>query len=512
MAGIDVLSNIPKGGNKVENMSSSMGRKTSDSSGNGASDFATMLTGKLKSYLNSKGQSSSKADQDVEEKTNPSPLLNGQNSDGMESLGYANIVLPLISQVMLPAGKEANSGESMSQGIENLTGGKNLASLLNLISQGSEEGSGSTGMTIMNPQGDNLGITELDKYRQVINKLLVELSGVITDATPEGDLVRADSMGAKDLRQELVRITQGWMSMTDEAIKTELNTSVQNGLQRSVEGSALGNANPEQNTKAANLLAALYPLFVEGTGGEKVPQGVREALIDQLKGSGIDLESIAAASKDTAFLTSVLQKSAGMGLQEGTNTKNFQDIISEANKANSMKSVDLFGPKDGQTQSSSSEVGVVVNVIPLTLSDGKVVAIPVWEQISTVVREQVMLKQQALKQLDIQLHPADLGKIQISLRWESGQVHMQVQASEAATGQLLQNQLSDLRQNLMNQGVNCGSLQMGQGGERQQHSQSDESQRALQQSDSLPNEDEDLIPINPLSLGQDGLNRINVTA
>ncbi|TGE40004.1 flagellar hook-length control protein FliK [Desulfosporosinus fructosivorans] len=510
MAGIDVLSNIPKGGNKVENMSSSMGRKTSGSSGNGASDFATMLTGKLKSYLNSKGQSSSKADQDVEEKTNTSPLPSGQSPDGLESLAYGNIVLPLISQVMLPAGKEANSGESMSQRIENSTGGKNLAPLLNLISQGSEEGSGSTGMTIMNPQEDNLGITELDKYRQVINKLLVELSGVITDSTPEVDLERADSMGAKDLRQELARITQGWMTMTDEAIKAELSTNAQNGLQRSVEGSALGNANPELSTKAANILAALYPLFVEGTGGEKVPQGVREALIDQLKGSGIDLDSIATASKDT--LTNVLQKSEGMGLQESKNTKNFQDIFSEANKANSMKSVELFGPKDALTQSSSSEVGVVVNVVPLTLSDGKVVAIPVWEQISTVVREQVMLKQQVLKQLDIQLHPADLGKIQISLRWESGQVHMQVQASEAATGQLLQNQLSDLRQNLMNQGVNCGSLQMGQGGERQQQSQSDESQRALQQSDSLPNEDEDLIPINPLSLGQNGLNRINVTA
>jgi flagellar hook-length control protein FliK len=168
--------------------------------------------------------------------------------------------------------------------------------------------------------------------------------------------------------------------------------------------------------------------------------------------------------------------------------------------------------KDVQSPNSSAGIGIASNLVAANVAGGKTIAIPVYEQISAVFREQTMNKSQDLKQLDIQLHPADLGKIQIGMRWENGQVHLVVQASEAATGQLLQNQLSELRQNLMNQGVNCGSLQMGQGGERQQQSQGDESRRAFNQN-THSNENEDIITfINPLSLEQDGSNRINVTA
>lgn len=517
MAGINVLSNIPKGGNKSENTVTSKGKEMSDGYENAAAVFAALLNGRINLYSNSKGQSSSStADQDTEEKqSNANSVQSDQNLNGSESiLGYGNFVLPFLTQMTLqsdlPAGKEANSGESMSQGIENYSlanavltnvsgeAGKNLElAMLNLLSLASDEGLASTGMMTLNSQGDNLGTSELDKYRQVISNLLVALSGVITDTTPEG----VDNMGTQNLRQELAKIIQGWMIATDDAGEEAgalVNSSVVSGI-------GTKDFRQELGQKTANLLAALYPILAEG-GGTKGPQEVNEAL-RSLKGMGIDLESIATAQKDE-----VLQKSEGTGLQEAKSLKNSQtSFYEEVNKMNSHKSIEPSGTKDGQNQSSSTGIGLVANVMPVTLADGKTVAVPVWEQISTVVREQVMNNQQALKQLDIQLHPEDLGKIRIFLRWESGQVHLQVNATEGATGQLLQNQLSELRQNLMNQGVNCGSLQMGQDGERRQQPHGDEAQRMSHQSNTLPNEDEDLIPImNPLSQG--GINRINVTA
>ena len=614
MTGIPVLSDSLKGGNKLENMAASKGKETSDGYENVAAVFAAMLNGRMNLYSNSKGQSSSLADLDSEKKQgNVNSMQSDLSPYGLGSiLGYGNLVLPFLREMKLqsdlPAGKEANSGECMSQGIDNpslvntftnapVEAGKNFEmAALNLVSLASNEGLASTGMTTLNPQSNNLGITELDKYRREITNLLVALSGVITDSTPEGNLLGVDSMGTKDLgqelakiiqswmtvsddageetsvlanssvagnagtknpqqelpkivqswmtmtddageetsvlanssvagnagtknpQQELPKIVQSWMTMTDDVINSYLSTSGLNGLSQLIKGLAVGSGGtPELNSKAANLLAALYSMLNEGAGGARIPQGGNEALINQLKGIGIGLESTAIPPKDTVFLANVQQKSEGTSLQESKFLKNFQGAFQstfneEVNKANLIRSVELFGTKDVQTQPSDTGVGVVANVAPLTLADGKIVAIPVWEQISTVVREQVMNKQQALNELDIQLHPADLGKIRIFLRLENGQVHLQMQASEAATGQLLQNQLSELRQNLMSQGVNCGSMQMGQGGERQQQSQGDEAQRTFHQSNILTNEDEDLISnINPLFFGQDGI-RINVTA
>jgi len=421
-------------------------------------------------------------------------------------------------------------------------------------------------MAMLDSQGDNLTIPKLDKYRQVIGDLLVALSGKITDSTSEGTLSTSEGTGTNNLRQELAKIVQGWMTGTNESPKegqlssgqaTSNNPSVIKALDHLVElsgeitdtaqkGNFLssegvgtkdlsldmakivqslktltdalsegrGTGNSELNAKAFTLLAALYPILNQGVQALKASQGAGETLqvedeflepitkgrletlANQGKGMGNILESATTVVKATAFLTNAQQKSAGVGEQKGEATH----------------SAELSGVKDVQTQTSSVGVGMTSNIVAVTLADGKIASIPVWEQISTVVREQVMNRQQALKELDIQLHPADLGKIQIFLRWESGQVHLQVHASEAATGQLLQNQLSELRQNLTSQGVNCGSLQMGQGGERQQQSQGDEARRALQQGNSLPNEDEDITPIHPRSMGADGINRINVTA
>lgn len=567
MAGINVLSDILKGGNKVENIAATKGKEASDGYKNAATVFAAMLNGRLSQSTNSKGQSSL-ADQDSEGKQSDANLVQSdQSSKGLENvLGYGNFVLPFLNQMLqsdLPAGKEANSGDTMSQGIEDsllanlglnkVPDGASMdleEAMKNLVSLASDEGLGSTGMIALSTQGDNLEITELDKYRQLITNLLVELSGVITESTPK----QADNMGLKSFSQEMAQIIQGWGIMTEdngegkgasfnvagatsdslenEKLRQELakivqdwlkvtddgiESSGQNRLQKLIEGftGSSNGGNPELNAKLANLLAVLYPSVKEGTEGVIRPQGESELIQRQLKDIEIDLEAVLNPKKEVASQDIVQQRLQGTDLRESKLINNFKDMLNEEiNNPKHLKSVDSLGSKDNQAQPAGVGVGTTgaANLVHLASVDGKINTVPLWEQITTVLREQVMSKQQALKELDIQLHPAELGNIRIFLRWESGQVHLQVQASEAATGQLLQNQLSDLRQNLIDQGVNCGSLQMGQGGDGQQRSQGDEDRRTLQQSN-LTIEDDDQIAINnPHSLGLDGTNRINVTA
>ncbi|MFZ3101233.1 MAG: flagellar hook-length control protein FliK [Desulfitobacteriaceae bacterium] len=103
-----------------------------------------------------------------------------------------------------------------------------------------------------------------------------------------------------------------------------------------------------------------------------------------------------------------------------------------------------------------------------SMTDSKSDISPVWEQISTAMRRHSIVQHPEVKELEIQLHPADLGKIQLAIRWENGQVHLQCQASETATTSMLQQNLAQLRETLQNSGISCGMLQMGLGGQHQQ--------------------------------------------
>jgi len=590
LPGINVLSDSLKVGSKLEKTATPKGEGVADNPENAASGFAMVLSGSMNQNVDPKGQNS-KADRDSKEKeTTEDSVQSAQNPNGsVSALGYGNFVFVNLFQPMLqsdlPAGKEANSGNDVSQGTVGVAAanaslsnvkvvaGNNLElAIPNLVSLAADEVSTLSGMTTREPQGDNPVITELDKYRQVISKLLEALSGEITDNSPKGASQGLVSSGTKDLSQDMARIVQGWMTATDEVAKggqasgaqgtvpdssikglnqlialsgsilgiSKGNTlsseslglenfgqdmakiaqsgmtltgdnvnngsasTAQKGFQQLIDSltSGFGNANPELNAKVATLLAELNPLLSQGANGTL-----------QAEGMGNDLEPAVMVAKDTALFTHPQPKSAELGLQESKTLKNIQGIINEdIHKGDSGQASEAPVVKDVQNQNSSVGVGVLSNLVAANVADGKTTATPVWEQISTVIREQVMNRSQDLKQLDIQLHPADLGKIQIDLRWENGQVHLQVQASQAATAHLLQNHLSDLRQDLANQGINCGMLQMGQGGERQQNPHGDESRKTFNQNTSLNGDEDPIQVINPLSLGPDEINQINVTA
>ena len=535
MSGIHVLSEILKGGNKLEKASTPKGKGGLDSPENVVAVFATMMSGFTNSNVDPKGQNS-KAGEELEDKQsagNPVPNVQDPNQQvsvpGYGNYAFINLIQPML-QSNFPAGKEANSGNDVSQ----RTGGLATANeaLLNLVSLISDEVSAQSGMTTSKPQGDNPGITELDKYRQVIANLLVALSGEITDPPSKGNAGGSQSVQTKDMGQEMAKVVQGWM--TDEVVKNSQAPGNQKGIQPLLDAliKGVGTGNPELTAKVAEVFEALNPLLRQGFEDLKVPQGIKE-IITKVEGSMIDAAAkgtaesplkpmigtkldVAAAIqlKETAFVSNIQQNPQKSGVMDTMGRIPYN--ISLANpreevQGDSRQPTEVSGIKDIKNEYLSIGIGAASNLVASNIADGKSVSVPVWEQISTAFRQQVMNRHQELKELDIQLHPADLGKIQIGMRWENGQVHLQIQASDAATGQLLQKQLSDLRQNLTDQGVNCGMLQMGQGGQRHNH-QGEEPQSPFNQNTRV-NEDEDLIGVtNQRSLEQDEINRINVMA
>jgi flagellar hook-length control protein FliK len=92
-----------------------------------------------------------------------------------------------------------------------------------------------------------------------------------------------------------------------------------------------------------------------------------------------------------------------------------------------------------------------------------VVSRSILDQVSRGLQPYLQASVPQVKELRIQLHPAELGQIFIAMKLENGQVHLRVNASEAATGSALQNNMQDLKHTLENQGIALGSMQMGMG-------------------------------------------------
>lgn len=71
----------------------------------------------------------------------------------------------------------------------------------------------------------------------------------------------------------------------------------------------------------------------------------------------------------------------------------------------------------------------------------------------------------AVKEIEIKLHPAELGKLEVLMKMEDGRLHLVINASDQATGHYLQSYLGELRQSLTQLGISCGSMEMGFQGE-----------------------------------------------
>ncbi|NMC54091.1 MAG: flagellar hook-length control protein FliK [Chloroflexi bacterium] len=84
------------------------------------------------------------------------------------------------------------------------------------------------------------------------------------------------------------------------------------------------------------------------------------------------------------------------------------------------------------------------------------------EVVKQVAPQLEMMAKSGTRTLTMQLNPAELGQIDLRLTASGGTVRITMHASQAATNDLLESQLNQLRQNLANAGVQISDLNVGQ--------------------------------------------------
>jgi flagellar hook-length control protein FliK len=297
----------------------------------------------------------------------------------------------------------------------------------------------------------NSGLTR----NQVNDSVIADLTTILKDVSSLTELAQYKETIAK-LWQELSGKIETFPSRTDQ-IKTILAGDLQQIQQvlSGLNGSISQAVNPPRDLTA-------------------IPTGL---LTDNSKTAMAtpDLEGPLAGLKDTLPVQSLPDRKTDLKFEEkaqGTaldlKGQKIAELVTEAKDAAAVKREQNTGVLWQNGQSG--------NIEGTTPAGVKFAAVPIWEQISSFLRSQFQRSPEAnkdIKEFAIQLHPAELGKIQVFLRWEDGQVHLQLRAAEQATGNILQNHLSDLRQSLQDSGVTCGLLQMGLGGEDRQTPQQD---------------------------------------
>jgi flagellar hook-length control protein FliK len=130
----------------------------------------------------------------------------------------------------------------------------------------------------------------------------------------------------------------------------------------------------------------------------------------------------------------------------------------------------VAGPLVTPAFSSLSAFSGATQLIPATsspagLSGGPAqpsLPAPVHQQVFTAVSP-LLLGADGSYGVRLQLHPQDLGAVQVIVDVRHGEISIQMQASDAAARDALRGGLSDLRQQLEGQGLRAGSMEVGSG-------------------------------------------------
>jgi flagellar hook-length control protein FliK len=142
-------------------------------------------------------------------------------------------------------------------------------------------------------------------------------------------------------------------------------------------------------------------------------------------------------------------------------------------------------------------------------------AAPTPPPASTAVNDQLVAVLRPLRHkinghydLSVELHPAELGQVRLDVSYDGSAVHVTMHAENAATSQLLQEHLAELRSSLEQAGVNAGSLSMADGRGARPDQQAHASRSAGQRpsiSSLAPAPDAAAEPVHPRSTGLSGL-------
>ncbi|ACL22135.1 flagellar hook-length control protein [Desulfitobacterium hafniense DCB-2] len=435
------------------------------------------------------------------------------------------------NQSQEPAGKDANSGRHALLGLDGLQGlmgilqgnegfqevfvqglqgegeqGVNSEQLKTLMTQldalrnqalpanyssGILEDVQLSGMTEQ-PQGKIFPQSELDLYKNVISNLLKEMSGEMklkpqnqAEANPlaqqkselaaqrynSGLFITMDGEG----QEPSVMATQAKtdaapmntvptdMTLTDTA-KTAANTFVQVN-QGTLLAALLGKSKSDPDGTGSDETGLDENQVKPGVGNGPEGRTAKNPEILSLNQENSEDNMLLKqeAAKSTASPHSALEEKlaeSGLVSAKGTVAKGLQDDEQpiETNKGNKSILPDVAA---GNLTHQAKDIAQV---------QGKVADKgdqPIWTQVARDIFDKAYLARPQLRELTIQLHPAHLGAINIAMNWDEGQVHLRIVASDGGTGQLLQQNLSELRDSLTQLGIQCGQMEMGLGEQKE---------------------------------------------
>lgn len=402
---------------------------------NGSSIFAFLFNNFIDLPEESKGQASEEL-MDILSQTDLNSILSGG------SCLYDSSCIQVL-QNFIPAGKEANSGQNGSQNTSkdfllpvNFAAAKSGIILkgllsrefgkLNLISLMPNMDSEQTG--IGGPESGerfSLDLAELDKYIKTVN-LLKELNGEVRQIKHQDFSVQSRAAGI-----------QGFF-FTGES-DSESAAVIENGTDKGGKSA----------TKSGNILNKITEVPGEPTAGGQISG--KQMSGKQIAGGEISVEQISG------------QKASG-GRISG------RKISGEQIKENFMKKPGSGEPDYSDKKPENVLIQTNENKVLGTPSASEKAAhstteisfdpVKIWEQVLDALKRQD-INGGEVRELSIQLHPAELGRVDVSMRMEDGQLHLIINASEQTTNNFLRSYLSELRESLSQIGVSCGSLQMG---------------------------------------------------
>lgn len=117
-----------------------------------------------------------------------------------------------------------------------------------------------------------------------------------------------------------------------------------------------------------------------------------------------------------------------------------------------------FSPPSAQAQRSTPETPAE----PATLHLPQALGSPAWNQ--ALGQQVLFLRQAGLDRAQLQLHPQDLGLLQIELQLDDGKLSAQFHAVHAEVREAVQAALPQLQSALAGQGLSLGQTQVGSGG------------------------------------------------
>lgn len=479
-----------------------------------------------------------------------------------------------------PAGKEANSGRKAILGLDGLQAligtiqgygnpqevlaekvqGKQVQTLETVLAQignwqreagpsiplGNMEDVYRAGMPTEQPRGKNSPPSELDLYKGVISELLKELSGEIKEKTQ----IYPEALNAS-AQQKLVlaaqRINSGlFTQVTDDTQFKSVSESIINPMLRGAtnqEDVVLPEKGPLQDATLEKLKADtnrnINTNTNTDTNSELIKQSSQTEIARANQQSATRLVSEQRVTPENNIgvrlgqenpASVVLQKqesahskpspnevrgSVQLSTQEGALPK---EALQEKGTSSQGFSLVETKAQDSVTEGAGILSQAKENVQSYAKVENKA-ELPIWTQVARDIQEKAFQARPNIRELDIQLRPAELGQIRLSLRWEDGQVHLRMTASELGTGQMLQSNLSELRENLTQMGIQCGMLEMGLG-DQQKNFREQQGQEALTQARGnreesqkiQSNHEVDTLSGSGLLQSKEAGNRINVTA